>query len=113
MCGTLPIISILLYSYVCLLIGTQKPIEGKNRKIYEFSKDRVEFSEPSVQFKVSNDNRNLQGTFGSDPNESTTEVYPNIANSLSGPNPNIVATNKSMNLDASAAMASVLQCMTL
>ena len=60
-----------------------------------------------------NRNRNFQETIGNDPDESITKVYPNIANSLSGPNPNIAAPNQSINLDASAAMASVLECMTL
>ena len=64
---------------------------------------------------MSNDNqtRNFREPIGNDPDESTTEVHPNITNSLSGPNPNIAPLNQSMNLDASAAMASVLECMTL
>ena len=54
-----------------------------------------------------NRTRNFQEPIGNDPDESTTEAYPNITNSLSGPNPNIAPLNQSMNLDASAAMASV------
>ena len=61
---------------------------------------------------MSNDNRNrdFQETLG---NESTTHAHPNIANSLSGFNPIIAAPKQLMNLDASAAMASVLECMSL
>ena len=75
----------------------------------------VEFSEPSARFKMSNDNRtlNFREPIGNNHEESTTEVYPSITNSLSGPNPNIAPPNQSMNLDASAAMTSVLECMTL
>ena len=64
---------------------------------------------------MSNDNRtrNPREPIGNDPNESSTEAYPSITNSLTGPNPNIAPPNQSMNLDASAAMASVLECMTL
>ena len=49
---------------------------------------------------MSNENRNhnCRGTIGNDPDESTTEAYPNIAKSLSGPNPNIADQNQSMNL---------------
>ena len=64
---------------------------------------------------MSNNNRtrNFREPIGNDPDESTTEAYPNITNSLSGPNLNIAPPNQSMDLDASAAMASVLECMTL
>ena len=64
---------------------------------------------------MSNDNRtrNPKEPIGNDPNESSTEAYPSITNSLTGPNPNIAPPNQSMNLDASAAMASVLECITL
>ena len=64
---------------------------------------------------MSNDNRNrnFQGSIGNDPDESTTEAYPNIANSLPGRNPNIAFPDQSMNLDVSAAMASVLECINL
>ena len=57
--------------------------------------------------------KGTQKPIGKDPDESSTEAYPNITYSLSGPNPNIAPPNQSMNLDASAAMASVLECMTL
>ena len=60
-----------------------------------------------------NRNRNFQETIINYPDESTTEAYPNIANSSSGLNPNIAPPNQSMNLDTSAAMAWVLECMTL
>ena len=50
---------------------------------------------------------------GNDPDESITDAYPNITNLLPGPNPNIAYPNQSINLDASAAIASVLECMTL
>ena len=58
---------------------------------------------------MSNDNwnRNFQETIRNDPDESTTEAYPNVANSLFGPNLNIAPPNQSMKLDARAAMASV------
>ena len=79
--------------------------------ICNLSKIHVEFSGSSARFEMLNDNRicNPREPIGNDHDRSTTKAYPNITNSLSGPNPNIAPPNQSMNLDASAAMASVLE----